>query len=119
VNDAPSLDLTTSMTLEAWVYPTAGSGWRTVVLKEQPGQLAYALYASSANSPPEGYVFTSADLGVSGFTALPLNSWSHLATTYDGTTLRLYINGALVNSEAVSGDIITSAMPLRIGGNSV
>jgi hypothetical protein len=34
VSDAAGLDLRTGMTLEAWVYPTALSGWRTVVLKE-------------------------------------------------------------------------------------
>ena len=35
VADAGSLDLTTGMTLEAWVRPTAGGSWRTVVTKEQ------------------------------------------------------------------------------------
>ena len=33
VPDAPSLDLTTALTLEAWVYPTAAGGWRTVLLE--------------------------------------------------------------------------------------
>jgi hypothetical protein len=38
INDAASLDLTTSMTLEAWVYPTVNmTQWATVVLKEQSG----------------------------------------------------------------------------------
>ena len=46
VSDAPSLDLTTGMTLEGWVYPTALSGgsrngWRTVILKEISGNSAY------------------------------------------------------------------------------
>ena len=43
------LDLTTGMTLEAWVNPAAASGWETVVMKERgnagEGLLAYALYA--------------------------------------------------------------------------
>ena len=34
-----------AMTLEAWVSPAALSSWRTVLLKEQPGVYAYALYA--------------------------------------------------------------------------
>lgn len=39
INDAPSLDLTTGMTIEAWVYPTAhGAGtWRNVLIKERAG----------------------------------------------------------------------------------
>jgi Bacterial Ig domain len=50
VNDAASLDLTSGMTLEAWVYPTTLSGWRIVVLKEMAGGLVYALYAHD-NAP--------------------------------------------------------------------
>ncbi|MGH9875222.1 MAG: PKD domain-containing protein, partial [Pyrinomonadaceae bacterium] len=47
VNDAASLDLTTGMTLEAWVYPTVDmTQWATVILKEQPGGGLYDLYAN-------------------------------------------------------------------------
>ena len=50
-------------------------------------------------------------------TQLPLNTWTHLAATYDGTTLRLYVNGAQVGSRAVTGALLTSTGALRIGGN--
>ena len=50
---------------------------------------------------------------------MPLNAWTHLAATYDGATLRLYVNGAQVGSKAVSGAIATSTGPLRIGGDSI
>ena len=51
VADAASLDLTQKMTLEAWVKPTsAGSDWRTVILKERLGDLVYALYATTARA---------------------------------------------------------------------
>ena len=54
VADHLLLDLTTGMTLQAWVYPTALSGYRTLILKERPGELAYALYAHSAAAPLPG-----------------------------------------------------------------
>jgi hypothetical protein len=51
VNDANSLDLTTAMTLEAWVFPTvAPSGWRTIVAKETAGGIRYYLHAGSSNA---------------------------------------------------------------------
>ena len=56
---------------------------------------------------------------MAGSTSLPLNTWSHLATTYDGVTLNLFVNGVQVGSRAVSGAIVASAGVLRIGGNSV
>src|SRR5437763_15373560 len=48
VADAAALHLSTAMTLEAWVYPTAAStNWSTAVLKERGTTgLAYALYAT-------------------------------------------------------------------------
>lgn len=121
VNDANALDLTNGMTLEAWVNPTANSGWRTVLLKERPGSLAYALYsADDTGQPPAGYVNRGGiDVNATGTSALPLNTWSHLATSYDGAALRLYVNGTLVQTRALSGNISTSNNPLRIGGNAV
>jgi hypothetical protein len=41
VNDSASLDLTGGMTLEAWAYATALSGWHTVIMKERTGGLVY------------------------------------------------------------------------------
>ena len=53
-----------------------------------------------------------------GTAALPLNTWTHLAVTFGGGTLRLYVNGVLVGSQAVSGTLRTSANALTIGGNA-
>jgi hypothetical protein len=122
VADAASLDLTSGMTLEAWVQPTTLSGWRSVIMKEVSGGLAYTLYAHDNAPKPAAYVRiagkTASD-ATSGTAALPLNTWSHLAATYDGATLRLYVNAVQVASRAVSGSIVTSANPLNVGGNSV
>jgi hypothetical protein len=119
VPDADSLDLTTGMTLEAWVQPTAlGSLWRTVILKEQPGNLIYALYAGDGLGRPATDVFTTADKGFSGATALTLSTWVHLAATYDATTQRLFVNGVQVATKATTGAIKVSTGVLRIGGNN-
>jgi hypothetical protein len=115
-----ALDLRGSLTLEAWVYPTTVHGWRSVLLKEQSNGLTYGLYSASGGSgPPQGYVQVGGERGVAGTAALPANAWTHLATTYDGTHLRLYVNATQVGSRPVSGAVAGSAQPLRIGGNAV
>jgi len=138
VNDitASPLDLTTGMTIEAWVNPAAMSGWETVVLKERgaagTGLLSYALYAhdgapqGNGFAGPAGYLRpapanSTTDQGVrqASHTAIPLNTWTHLATTYDGASQRFYINGVLVATRAQTGSIAVGNQPLRIGGNNV
>ena len=120
IADSASLDLTSGLTLEAWVFPTAITGWRTVILKEQPGQQVYALYASSSTNTPAGQVFVSAaGQRVHGPSAIPVNAWTHLATTYDGAVQRLYVNGVQVATRSQSGAVRVSDSPLRIGGNSI
>jgi subtilisin family serine protease len=118
IPDAASLDLTSGMTIEAWVRPTSNTGWRTVVLKEDVGGLAYALYSSNG-SRPSAYVHTNADVGLNGAAALALNTWTHLAMTYDGATLRMFVNGVQVSSMPSAGAITATSGALRIGGNSV
>ena len=118
VPDAATLDLTTGMTVEAWVRPGTTGNWRTAVVKEQPGNLVYGIYANTSANRPEAEVFVGGSTrSIVGPSALPTGSWSHLAATYDGTTLRLYVNGAEVAQLAVSGSILTSNSPVRIGGN--
>ena len=125
IADANALDLTTGMTLEAWVYPTGNGGgaWRTVLIKQRSGGGVYNLYANVDTNAPAVRVIRAAQptvpLDVRGGTQLPLNAWSHLAATYDGVTVRLYVNGAQVGSRAVSGALLTSTGVLRIGGNSI
>jgi hypothetical protein len=123
VADAAPLRLTTGMTLEAWVYPTAAApDWSTVVLKERgTAGMSYALYAADgAARPPAGYIYRSGtDYNATGTSNLPLNTWTHLAATYNGSIIRLYVDGTQVATRSVSGSMGTSTSPLRIGGNNV
>ncbi|HEY3159968.1 MAG TPA: LamG domain-containing protein, partial [Vicinamibacterales bacterium] len=120
------LDLTTGMTIEAWVNPTAMSGWETVALKERGlNALSYALYANDGAplaggvAAPAGYVrIGTVDRAVQGVGALATTGWTHLATTYDGTMQRLYVNGVEVGTRAQTGSMAVGNQPLRIGGNA-
>jgi uncharacterized repeat protein (TIGR01451 family) len=119
VNDAASLHLTTGMTLEAWVFPTAAStSWKDLIYK---GNDNYYLSASSCcqGRPAGGGIFSGSYAEVFGTSNLGLNTWTHLATTYDGATLRLYVNGTQVSSTARTGTLATSTNPLTIGGDPI
>ena len=121
VPDANSLDLN-AFTISAWVKPAATqTGWRTLVLKEKPAALAYALYANGVSpAAPALYVENPSEVGTgNGPSALPAGQWTYVTGTYDGSVLRLYVDGVLKASKNTVGTVTASTGALRIGGNSI
>ena len=118
IPDSASLHLTSGMTLEAWVNPsTVSSAWRDVIYK---GTNNYDLEATSTTGgrPAAGATISSSNGWTIGTASLPVNTWTHLAATYDGAELRLYVNGVQVASQPRTGNILTSTSALEIGGNA-
>src|SRR5438093_11641326 len=106
------------MTLEAWVYPTGGlTGWRAVIDKNVDG---YYLMASSdqGNRPAMGGAWPPGARIMVGPTGLGLNTWTHLAGTFDGATMRLYVNGVEAVSQAQTAALTATAGTLQIGADS-
>jgi hypothetical protein len=96
VADVPSLDLTSALTLEAWVYPTFSSdcarpdeGARGVL------SVSAARNGTTPNLPALGLALGGTTRRPSGRRRCRLNTWTHLAATYDGAAMRVYVNGAL------------------------
>ena len=121
VDDSASLDLTTAATFEAWVYPTAvPSGWRTILQKEVDAYYFTASGAGAGNLPASGGTFNGVCCSyVAGTAVLPVNTWTHLAATFDGAALRFYANGILVATNPVTGSYEVNAGLLWIGGNAI
>ena len=118
VANSTSLQLTTGMTLEAWVYPTTTpTGWRSVVAKNVDN---FYLEASSwpDNRPAVGGTWASGNQNTIGGAALPVNAWTHLAATFDGSMVRLYVNGAQVASQTQTTQLVPTSGSLQIGGDS-
>jgi hypothetical protein len=109
------LNLTEEFTLEAWVKPEVEGEYGHLFVKEDTAeeQTAYAITKHESR--------LLARLGIPGVEeespteTLELGSWQHIAATYDGDRVRLYVNGELVGDAAVA-EILSTDGALRIGG---
>ncbi|MBK7965244.1 MAG: hypothetical protein IPK10_08065 [Bacteroidetes bacterium] len=109
-----------NFTVELWVKPTATKpAYQTIVLKEgASGNRNYGLFLNP-NATSVHFSFLRADNvtfeSYNSNSSLPLNVWSHVAMTYNGSAFRLYINGILDRSVAISSTAIQTTQDLRLG----
>ena len=88
----------TNFTISAWVNPAANSTWSRV-FDFGSNTTANMFLTVSAGTAPRFAITTSGSGGeqrLSATSALPLNTWSHLAVTVNGNTGTLYVNGTAV-----------------------
>jgi hypothetical protein len=87
--------------------------------KETGNGSAYSLVANSGTNQPDAGVLVGSWKEVVGGTSLPANTWKHLAATYDGATLRLYVDAVQVAQGSITGALQVSNGALRIAGHSI
>jgi YVTN family beta-propeller protein len=110
------------ITVEAWVYPLAIEGRRLSIVRRPamwPNADPYFTYTLdiAGGIPIFGISDGSAESGVEVSHTGPIDpfEWTHLAGTYDGIDLRLYVNGTLANSIPASLSIGEGDVGLYIG----
>jgi regulation of enolase protein 1 (concanavalin A-like superfamily) len=120
VPDAAALDLAAAATVEAWVMPASVAGAGSVVAKQASNGVAYRLQASDeAGLPAASFNAGTGEVRVTGPASLAVNTWSHVAATYDGSALRIFVNGSQVASRGLAGGLTQTTGVLRIGGGSI
>ena len=106
-NASGLISTTTAMSMSCWVFPTnAAAGWPNfdgfLGFRNDVNADFYLLQLNSttveARFRGNAGVFTASQPG------LVLNTWQHFVLTYDGSTLKVYLNGVLGTSIAASGN---------------
>ena len=134
IPDAPSLNVQ-ALTLDAWVFPTSVDGANDIIVnKESAGDSTQ--YEMSIRGPqvPGGSIaegnlaffiggisgLPSEESGwVDGGGQVPLNTWTDVALTFDGSSAKAYINGVLTRGvTGLSGNVNVTAGSFRIGDRS-
>jgi subtilisin family serine protease len=113
-----SLNITRSITLSAWVKPnTIAKEWQRVLCKDnQTTSSAYNLGISTNGGVYFALFQGSTQYYISGTAQLQTGVWNHIAGTWDGTTMRIYLNGVLQSQTLTfTGTINVTSDPVRIG----
>jgi hypothetical protein len=119
ITSASHLQPTTGITIAAWIKGDlwgTGSNVDTIARKGDNGPNNYSL--SIAGGQVSLCLDESDSAGTRSTTTLSTGQWYHVAATWDGSTVSIYVNGALDNSASRSGTIGTDTRPLHIGGRS-
>jgi hypothetical protein len=125
VPDSASLHLSSAFTLSAWVNPTvAQSDFTAAIAKNTATDHVYFLYATSGAGycGSNGFPLAGANLSgtqqvICNSSGLPLNTWSYLTSTYDGSNFKFYVNGSLTQTVPFTGTIDPSTGILQIGAS--
>ncbi|PBQ34384.1 hypothetical protein CNR22_22265 [Sphingobacteriaceae bacterium] len=111
------------ITVEAWVRPTSVTGLGCIVGNYGTpfNQVQFMLrrdYSYYTFSIGSGVGTTSSPAGTALGTA-STNVWQHVAATYDGTLISIYINGVLSGSAVGSYTFAATTNSIILGTNSI
>ena len=107
-----------SLTLECWVYLNeVPSGTHTPYLISR-----FNSYALTIESNERAGVYIRTDEGAwffqGGSTTITTNKWYHLAATYDGSDMRIFVNGKQEGTNSVNDTMARTTDNFRIGARN-
>ncbi len=96
-------------TLDRWeVVEKAGAYWLNI---RTNGRVRVGGFFGSCSSSAAWKYLDSAN-------PIPVNTWTRVAGTYNGTTLTVWVNGVRSSSRAVSGTTCANDEPLAVGAKN-
>jgi hypothetical protein len=116
VTDSAGVLNPSSFTISFWVKPTSFTE-SDIVEKGGAGGYVFWMAVSQGNKLLFGKEGGGASDFVTGVAMPSTSVWTHVVGTYDGSTLRMYYNGAEVGNK-LSNHVISNAGTLNIGGGN-
>jgi len=113
-----------NVTAEIWIKPTSVTDQRAMICSNYypgSGNIGYELGWDFTGSSGAGNLQFGGLAGGSWHVAtmtgngVTLNQWNHVVGTYDGTNLKLYVNGVLQATQAWAGPLAYQSQPFAIG----
>jgi hypothetical protein len=94
--DGVSLDITAAITLECWFKATAFAATQALLQRDDGTNRNYGLSLTTTSGKPYGGIWVGNNAyAVVCSTTLSANTFYHVAFTFDGTALNIYLNGVI------------------------
>jgi hypothetical protein len=124
VNITSLPEIRDAITIEAWIKPESLGNRDTIVMKPYTSDVnprrMYALMISNNDNLRLTITINNNPYFIDSPTnSLKTGEWQHVAGTYDGSKIRVYINGAEAAATSISGQIDTNLMPVWIAKGRV
>ena len=113
VSDDVSLDITTSLSILAWIKPQSVTSVRIIDKITAGVGDGYLLDVLSGKLR-----FIVGNTLVLSTSNLSLNEFSHVAGVFDGANIKVYVNGVLEGTQPIGIPLPTNNLSLRIGADS-
>lgn len=107
---------TTNISWGAWVKPATSTASDTILMKGDGGTNNEFRLSTNSSGYPQCEIYASGwQTSAISTTALPTSTWSQVVCTYDGTDIKLYVNGKFSDSEAETGSVTSASTPISLG----
>lgn len=117
VPDQPNFTFEGGLTAAAWVNPTRLGGVRTIFRKREEGTSTFVLLSNGRDYQLVIRLTSGRAAAVNA--RATTNTFTHVAGTYDGQELRLYLNGILAAHSRIVGTLSSGAGPLLMGNDAL
>jgi hypothetical protein len=119
-----SLQITSAITVEAWIYLTVQDlDWNSFVSKMAEGYgIVHGYDLRMVGGHPIFTLVTPAGTfnnHEAGSSPIPIQTWTHLAAIYDGSRVLIYMNGTKIYEATQTGSIAVGSEDLFIGKQNV
>jgi hypothetical protein len=112
--------ITTQVTVAAWIYLDQMNTDFATAISRQIGTGFGQQYHLSINSMQQGAFYLTTPTNLAYLTSpstAPLQTWIHLAGTWDGSEARLYVDGKEVATAQIGGPLGAETNPVVLAGN--
>lgn len=101
----PEFKIEKTITLEAWICVAAQKRWAGIICNSFHTESGYGLFFNGSSGIYFGLKLPSAGIQYpsSGANTIKLNQWHHIAGTYDGQEMKLYVDGVEKAKQAIAG----------------